>query len=195
MGITIKEFGNQLIVKLNTGEKVTCYPTTGGLWFGKSPTATTPTDPPPATTTGWILPVDAKYDVNRPDGDFGPRSIEGGSSDHKGVDFNGAGMSDAPISAVFNGTVGIVSLNTGAFGFAVGIDHPDGSSTFYAHMIRTPPVNVGDAVTTGQLIGNVGTTGQSTGTHLHFETRDVAGQPQVDPEPFMLNRGVTIPVT
>jgi murein DD-endopeptidase MepM/ murein hydrolase activator NlpD len=111
------------------------------------------------------------------------------------VDFNGAGMSDAPISAVFNGTVGIVSLNTGAFGFAVGIDHPDGSSTFYAHMIRTPPVNVGDAVTTGQLIGNVGTTGQSTGTHLHFETREVAGQPQVDPEPFMLNRGVTIPVT
>lgn len=174
-----------MVINLGTGETIVCLPTTGGLWVAGGSSST--------PTGNWILPVAAQYDVNRPDGDFGPRSVAGGSSDHLGVDFNGAGMQNAPIYAVSNGTVNRINVIAG-YGNSVGITHTDGSDTFYAHMIATPLVVVGETVTVGKIIGNVGNTGQSLGDHLHFETRDTVNGSPVDPEPFMLARGVTIPV-
>lgn len=184
----VQEAGNQLLVLHDDGTRQLAYPTGNGVWVVSGTGGGGP------TPTGWILPVDPQFDVNRPLGDFGPRDLEGGSSFHNGVDFNGAGMSGHPIKAVFNGTVRTVGTNAGAgFGYYVIIDHPDGSATLYAHMLNPPPVSVGQSVSTGDVIGATGSTGQSTGTHLHFETHE-NGSP-VDPEPFMLARGVVIPVS
>ena len=73
----------------------------------------------------------------------------------------------------------------GGYGNTIVIDHGDGLSTLYAHQTSFAVSN-GDKVTTGQHIGNVGSTGLSTGPHLHFEVR-LFGSP-IDPLPFMPNR-------
>lgn len=91
------------------------------------------------------------------------------SSGHKGLDIAIAG--GTPIYAAHNGTV---AATTGhwSYGNVVMIDNGDGISTLYAHM--QPPgaiVSVGQTVTQGQVIGYVGSTGNSSGNHLHFEVR------------------------
>ena len=84
---------------------------------------------------------------------------------HTGQDF--AASSGTPVHAVTSGTV--VSGNVGSWaGNYVVIRAADGSSTLYAHMSNTD-VKVGQKVTAGQKIGNVGSTGRSFGAHLHFE--------------------------
>lgn len=93
---------------------------------------------------------------------------------HKGVDIAGSGIKGKPIVAAADGTVSIASYNTGGYGNYVMINHgtKDGDkySTLYAHMTRYI-VSVGQYVKKGQTIGYVGTTGASTGYHLHFEIR------------------------
>ena len=88
------------------------------------------------------------------------------SSNHEGVDFNpGYG---AEIPAVMNGTV-IEAEYSGSLGVHVYIDDGYGMITMYGHMAEgSLRVNVGDVVTRGQIIGQVGSTGTSTGAHLHF---------------------------
>ena len=84
---------------------------------------------------------------------------------HTGQDFSAS--SGTPVYAVTSGTV--VSGNAGSWaGNYVAIRAADGSSTLYAHMSSTD-VKVGQKVTAGQKIGNVGSTGRSFGAHLHFE--------------------------
>ena len=84
---------------------------------------------------------------------------------HTGQDF--AASSGTPVHAVTSGTV--ISGNVGSWaGNYVVIRAADGSSTLYAHMSNTD-VKVGQQVTAGQKIGNVGSTGRSFGAHLHFE--------------------------
>ena len=84
---------------------------------------------------------------------------------HTGQDF--AASSGTPVYAVTSGTV--ISGNVGSWaGNYVAIRSADGSSTLYAHMSSTD-VKVGQQVTAGQKIGNVGSTGRSFGAHLHFE--------------------------
>ena len=79
-----------------------------------------------------------------------------------------------PIKAAASGTVVRVSAGwSGGYGNLVVIQHPNGMITFYAHMLTGSfKVAVGDHVTQGQIIGNVGSTGRSTGPHLHFEVRN-----------------------
>lgn len=92
---------------------------------------------------------------------------------HAGVDF-GAGPG-TPIVAADNGTV--VSAGwTGGYGNAVIIDHGGGVATLYGHQSRLA-VRSGARVSRGQVIGYVGSTGMSTGPHLHFELR-VNGVPR-----------------
>lgn len=88
---------------------------------------------------------------------------------HNGTDF-GAPMG-TPIYAAYRGVVTFVGPH-GATGNWVAIDHPGGIETGYAHMSRfAAGLKVGDKVGTHQLIGYVGTTGRSTGPHLHFSAR------------------------
>ncbi len=90
------------------------------------------------------------------------------SSGHKGIDIAIAG--GTPIYAAHNGTV---AATTGhwSYGNVVMIDNGDGVSTLYAHMQSAAIVSVGQTVTQGQVIGYVGSTGNSSGNHLHFEVR------------------------
>ena len=98
---------------------------------------------------------------------YGPRThpIYGYNGFHYGVDL-GSSMNTA-IYATKSGTVTASSYGN-ANGYYVTINHGDGYSSLYAHMVSNE-VSVGDYVTQGQVIGHVGTSGWSTGPHLHFE--------------------------
>jgi murein DD-endopeptidase MepM/ murein hydrolase activator NlpD len=84
---------------------------------------------------------------------------------HKGLDI--AAPTGAPVKAVAPGKV-VFSSQAGGYGNLVVIDHGNGFTTRYAHN-RTLLVSVGDTVRAGQEIAHVGSTGRSTGPHLHFE--------------------------
>ncbi|HVF13496.1 MAG TPA: peptidoglycan DD-metalloendopeptidase family protein [Acidimicrobiales bacterium] len=86
---------------------------------------------------------------------------------HSGIDI-GAGYG-APIRAAQSGTVILAGYN-GGYGNCVVIDHGNGLSTLYGHM-SSVDVSEGQSVDAGDYIGDVGSTGNSTGPHLHFETR------------------------
>lgn len=87
---------------------------------------------------------------------------------HKGMDI--AAPSGTDIYAAADGVVVASGWNTGGYGFFVMIDHLDGYETLYAHCSGLYAVE-GQTVTRGQLIAAVGTTGDSTGNHCHFEVR------------------------
>lgn len=89
-------------------------------------------------------------------------------SDHLGIDINGPGVDGRSIVAAYAGTVTQAGLN-GGYGQSVTINHGSGYVTRYAHMKYTPAVSAGQAVQRGTVIGYVGNTGNSFGSHLHFE--------------------------
>lgn len=84
--------------------------------------------------------------------------------------FDIANPSQPPITAAGDGTVILVQYLTYGYGRHAIIDHGDGLSTLYGHMTEIY-VKTGDKVSRGQVIGKMGSTGRSTGTHLHFEVR------------------------
>lgn len=96
-----------------------------------------------------------------------------GSEFHTGQDL--AAGYGTPVLAAESGTVILVKYLTTSYGHYVVIDHGGSLTTLYAHM-STINVSVGDSVSRGQQIGGVGSTGRSTGNHLHFEVR-VNGSP------------------
>ena len=87
----------------------------------------------------------------------------GDNRGHKGIDIAGSGVYGKPILAVQSGW-------GGGYGLCAYIDHGGGYSTRYGHMSKII-VKTGDVVKKGQTIGYVGSTGDSTGPHLHFEIR------------------------
>lgn len=89
------------------------------------------------------------------------------SSTHTGLDI--AATRGTPIQVVADGTVTSASYN-GAYGNLVKVDHGNGIETWYAHTSKMY-VTVGQTVTAGEVIATVGSTGNSTGPHLHFEIR------------------------
>jgi murein DD-endopeptidase MepM/ murein hydrolase activator NlpD len=98
---------------------------------------------------------------------------------HTGLDFRAA-MGD-PVRATANGKVASAGW-AGGYGRMVEIDHGNGLSTRYGHLSEIG-VKVGDQIKIGQVIGAVGSTGRSTGPHLHYETR-IDGE-AVDPQKFL----------
>ncbi|WP_324669015.1 M23 family metallopeptidase [Geochorda subterranea] len=105
---------------------------------------------------------------------YGPRThpITGQSDYHYGVDI--AGMVGTPIRAAADGQVVSAGRRSG-YGLTIVIDHGYGRQTLYGHLSRIQ-VKVGQRVTKGQVIGAMGSTGLSTGPHLHYEVR-VNGRP------------------
>ena len=105
----------------------------------------------------------------------------GGTDYHTGIDITGGGVNGKAISAANSGQVTYVGYAPNAYGNYLIIDHGGGKSTLYAHC-SSIDVSVGDTVVRGQTIAKVGSTGWSTGPHLHFEIR-IDGKAQ-DPMTF-----------
>lgn len=127
-----------------------------------SGTDTTPSTQAPSSS-GWIKPVKS-YTLTSP---FGMRihPISGKEKMHEGVDM--AAPQGTPIYAAKAGKVTTTSFQAGGAGYYVSINHGDGFSSIYMHMTHYI-VKPGQYVQTGQVIGYVGSTGGSTGPHLHF---------------------------
>jgi murein DD-endopeptidase MepM/ murein hydrolase activator NlpD len=107
---------------------------------------------------------------------------------HAGTDL--AAGCGVPIYAARGGQVVYAGWN-GGYGNFILINHGDGISTGYAHIATGKTfVRYGEQVSTGTHIANVGSTGGSTGCHLHFEVRD--GGKAINPVPFMRGKGITL---
>lgn len=126
-------------------------------------TGNTATKPSGSANTGFVWPCPGAYGVTS---NFGHRDqpTAGASTDHKGIDLGAAGGSS--ILAAMGGTVVNASYSESA-GNYVTIDHGNGLQTVYMHA-SSLNVKPGQTVTAGQQIAAVGSTGYSTGNHLHF---------------------------
>lgn len=152
-----------------------------------SGTAATAPAPAPAAapaSSGWVAPVNACITSG-----YGPRW----GTFHWGVDL-GAGTG-TPIHAATSGTVVSSGWIYSGYGIDTLIQNDAGFWTHYAHQSQTI-VSAGRHVEADEVIGYVGSTGQVTGPHLHFEvwTRGSwgSGNPQINPVQFMADRGVTL---
>ena len=116
---------------------------------------------------GYIWPVDSRYITSTVGGRASPGGI--GSTNHKGTDIGRVGYT-SPVYASKAGTV-IVSQYSSSYGNYVAISHGSGNTTLYAHM-SSRKVEVGQYVNQGDVIGITGSTGNSTGPHLHFEVTE-----------------------
>lgn len=112
---------------------------------------------------------------------FGYRAdpFTGGAAFHAGLDFRGP--VGAPIYAAAKGRVSFAGIRQG-YGKCIEVDHGNGLMTRYAHMSAFR-ARVGQTVAAGDIIGAIGSTGRSTGPHLHFEVR-VHDRP-MNPRPFL----------
>ena len=113
---------------------------------------------------------------------YGVRSdpFRGGAAMHAGIDL--AGPHGTPIYATADGMVTTAKWNSGGYGNLIKVDHGRGIETRYGHLAQML-VRDGQQVKRGQLIGRMGSTGRSTGNHLHYEVR-IDGR-AVNPIPFM----------
>jgi murein DD-endopeptidase MepM/ murein hydrolase activator NlpD len=137
-------------------------------------------DPSMVGAPQFVMPV-----AGRPSSGYGLRTdpIHGGSVNHPGFDL--AASSGTEVAAAAGGTV-VHAGPAGTYGNLVTVRHDNGFETRYAHLSEVD-VKVGDVVQPGTELGKVGTTGYSTGPHLHFEVRR-DGAP-IDPAPLLpLNR-------
>ena len=135
--------------------------------------------------SGFLWPLPGRYNLSSL---FGSRKhpITGKANNHTGIDIPAS--SGTSILAAKSGVVTTSTYNN-SYGNYVVVSHCDGTSTLYAHMVRRN-CSKGDTVSQGQVIGYVGTTGSSTGNHLHFEVR-VNGS-RVDPINYFTDLPLTI---
>lgn len=130
----------------------------------------------------WIWPVPSNRNISSP---FGWRTLYGRPDNHIGIDIStGSGpyIYNKPIVASNSGVVKTAIYSNKGYGNYIIIDHGGNNFTLYGHCASLA-VKRGDYVTQGQTIAYVGSTGNSTGAHLHFEIR-LNGTP-VDPAPLV----------
>lgn len=188
--ISLEVYGNQICINISGGVKVLAYPSTGGLWY-VGPNADIGIDdwqwplaqPPWSIVSGYGMRVSP---------------IDGQLRMHWGVDISGGGINNTPILAASHGIVRNKGTNPGAsYGYNLGIEHDDGSGTFYGHMIAASPLTVGQIVNLSTVVGRVGATGDATGPHLHFNTQSIfnnnANTNAVNPVDFMADRNAVMP--
>jgi murein DD-endopeptidase MepM/ murein hydrolase activator NlpD len=142
-------------------------------------------DPGQISASGWARPSGGWVSSH-----FGPRihPIYGVARMHNGIDL--ATPCGRPVYAARSGRVSYSGW-LGTAGNFIRLTHEDGLTTGYAHLQNgSLYVQLGQTVVTGQLIGRIGTTGGSTGCHLHLETRQ--NMVAMDPYPFFINRGIRL---
>ena len=122
------------------------------------------------TSGDWYWPLPGRYKISSLFGSR-PDPFTGKRDNHTGTDIPAPG--GTPIYAAKTGIVTTVNKNKNAssYGYYCIISHGSGYATLYAHQNQVPIVQEGQAVQKGQVIGYVGSTGRSTGNHLHFELR------------------------
>lgn len=132
-------------------------------------------------TDGFCSPVGSGWE-SRVTSEFGYRSdpFTGQTKGHTGLDI--AVPTGTPVRAALAGVVTTAAYNAGGYGYYVMVDHGNGMVTLYAHNSRLL-VRVGETVEAGDVVSLSGSTGRSTGPHLHFEVR-VNGQ-RVNPRPYL----------
>lgn len=118
-----------------------------------------------------VMPIDGEFEFTAGLGE--PRK----GHRHKGVDLGAA--TGTPIVSVWDGVVSKVS-SSGNGGNSIWVLHPNGVSTFYAHMNKKSILKVGQEVRQGDVLGFVGGTGNATFPHLHFEMHN--GKQLLDPK-------------
>lgn len=130
---------------------------------------------------GFCSPVGSDWE-SRVTSEFGYRSdpFTGQSSGHTGIDI--AVPTGTPVRAALPGVVTTATYNAGGYGYYVKIDHGNGMVTLYAHNLKLL-VKAGDTVEAGDMVSLSGSTGRSTGPHLHFEVR-INGQ-RVNPRAYL----------
>ncbi|MEQ6388427.1 peptidoglycan DD-metalloendopeptidase family protein [Bacillaceae bacterium S4-13-58] len=131
-----------------------------------------------------VIPSIWPTTANRISSDFGARHdpFTSVSAIHEGIDV--AGPYGTPIFAAADGIV-IYSARRGSYGNLIIIKHNNQYTTKYGHLNKSL-VDVGDKVTKGQLIAEMGSTGRSTGPHLHYEI--IKDGKNIDPMPYMIIR-------
>jgi len=137
-----------------------------------------------------LRPVDNRFPITQKFGE-NPQ-LYPGTKGHNGIDY---GLPEGqPVRAAADGQVIRAELDTetaqnpkAGYGLHVRIQHSDGSMTIYGHLSNIS-VRTGQVVSMGEVIGQSGNTGRSTGPHLHFELRrGVAMITAIDPSPFLLD--------
>lgn len=125
--------------------------------------------------SGFILPIPRAYSLVTTGWYYSATGqFKGGL--HGGTDFGAGGIYGQPVYAAKAGTIMTTENRTDGYGTHVTINHHDGTYTLYAHGIRgSICVSPGQYVSQGQQIMQVGSTGKSTGAHLHFEIRIGSG--------------------
>ena len=135
-------------------------PSTSGGQPPRASIASNGSAPEPVASVGFIWPY------------YGPLTTYFGEpssySYHKGIDLDGFGSWGAPIAAAASGTVVLAAWDDWGLGYHVIVDHGNGFRTTYAHLSEIWVVQ-GQWVNQGDAVGALGSTGYSTGPHLHFE--------------------------
>ena len=162
LGDELEMFGDILMDELAANLSVTGAFSIGG--GGDIPLSSMGYLPEQASLRSAYLPVSGRMSS-----EFGHRSdpLHGGQRHHDGLDI--AASTGTSIRAALGGVV-VSSGLKGGYGQTVVVEHDDGSRALYAHCSRLD-VGVGERIRPGQPIAAVGSTGRSTGPHLHFELR------------------------
>lgn len=177
MTVRVQRNGANLILWEQDGSRRYAVAAPGGVWYVSG-------DPTPPPGAGFAWPFDPNLITTEWEGYPG----------HKGVDWGYAGVGGQDIHASEAGTVEMSGWYSGIYwgwGNMVMLNHgPIGVGgavlrTVYAHMRDTPLVSVSDTVAKWQVLGIVGTTGDSTGDHLHWETSVDGMWNQINPRDFM----------
>ncbi|MFJ8182437.1 M23 family metallopeptidase [Streptomyces sp. NPDC096105] len=119
---------------------------------------------------------------------FGQAGVYWSSGYHTGLDF--AAPTGTLIKAVHTGTITAAGWD-GSYGYKTVLTLDDGTEIWYAHQ-SSINVSVGQKVTTGDVIGRVGATGNVTGAHLHFEVHPAGSSGGVDPAAWLAGKGLSV---
>lgn len=177
--IKLQSLGNQIKVIMDDGINYIAYPTVGGLWVigdssggGGEGVYYWPFDP-----STWNM------NNGHPEDNF----RTAGRPFHNGMDmgYGIANITGTPIKSIGPGTVYFVGVD-GSYGNRIIIEHPEiNYRSTYSHMNNPSPLSLGASVSAGTVLGGIGTTGGSTGNHLHFEIYEIGIADYRDPIEFM----------